>query len=180
MMLHHLKTALRWVLISLNLFILLALLWILLAAHTWFTRLSMSVTLPNGMMFKRQFDWTRSPPSVLIATDGRTVLAREVEGSCFNDRYVSIRSYRRAQTGLYDAETDAMVPAEDHEQAMVDSGLNAHPQRKSCNGYYTGWVGPPLMFDGAYEAHLPFCDWRNLENPALRDRNWFDRPCRPP
>ena len=46
-----------------------------------------------------------------------------------------------------------------------------------CNGYYTGVLGPGLLYDGLKAPFLPHCSWRNLDRAGLSDRSWFERPC---
>lgn len=134
-----------------------------------------SVTLPSGMQLSREFDWNRFGRWDLFATNGRTRLARDVEFVCFNDRYVFVHAKNREYTGLYDAEADSRVPV-DYSRAMANSGLSVG---NGCNGYYTSWIGPGLLYEGNAAPFLPSCASRNVENESLRDRNWFDRPCDP-
>lgn len=127
------------------------------------------------MQLSREFDWSRYGRWDLFARDGKSRLSRDVEFVCFNDRYVFVYSKEREFTGLYDAEADGggrVVSS----QAMAISGLSG---RHGCNGYYTSWVGPGLLYDGATAPFLPRCASRNLHNEALGDRSWFDRPCDP-
>lgn len=151
----------------------LFLLWTLVAGARWAMSFQESVTLPSGMQLGREFDWNRYGRWDLFATNGKSRLARDVEFVCFNDRYIFVRSYDRESTGLYDAETDSRVPV-DYSQAMAISGLS---DRNGCNGYYTSWVGPGLLYEGNTAPFLARCASRNLDNEALRDRSWFDRPC---
>ncbi|WP_212523384.1 hypothetical protein [Actibacterium sp. MT2.3-13A] len=152
------------------------LLWALVAGARWATSFQESVTLPSGMQLGREFDWNRYGRWDLFATNGRTRLARDVEFVCFNDRYAFVKSYDRGSTGLYDAETDSRVPL-DYSEAMEVSGLSKPGE--GCDGYYTGWVGPGLLLDDGRPPFVPPCAWGNVENEALRDRAWFERPCRP-
>jgi hypothetical protein len=133
------------------------------------------VTLPNGMVLIRSFDWSRSGRNDLLATNGVDTLARDIEGICFDDRYVLVQSYDWQSTGLYDAETNGRVRM-DYAEAMRMSGLS---HGNGCNGYYTSWIGPGLLYEGNTAPFLPRCTSRNLDNEALRDRSWFDRPCDP-
>lgn len=139
----------------------------------WTSRFRDQVMLPNGMVLVRSFDWSRSGRNDLLATNGVDTLARDIEGICFDDRYVLVQSYDWQSTGLYDAETDGRVRM-DYAEAMRMSGLS---HGSGCDGYYTRWVGPGLLYDGNTAPFLPSCSVRNVENEALRDRNWFDRPC---
>lgn len=154
----------------------LILLWASVAGARWATSFRESVNLPNGMQLGREFDWNRYGRWDLFATDGRTRLAHDIEFVCFNDRFVYAQARERASEGLYDAETDSRVNA-DYSEAMDISGL--HKPGGACDGYYTGWVGPGLLLhDGRY-PFVPPCDWRNIGNEGLRDRDWFERPCAP-
>lgn len=147
---------------------------LLLALVGWLIRFSDSVTLPNGMILKRAFDLAKIERHDLFATDGRTALARDVELVCFNDRYVKVYSYDRKHGGVYDGATDRPVPISASKEVHAASGLlGGH----GCNGYYTGMVGPGLLYDGMVSPFLPPCSWRNLENPILTDSSWFERPC---
>lgn len=154
----------------------LILLWAFVAGTRWAMSHQQSVTLPSRMLLSREFDWNRHGRWDLFATNGRARLARDVEFVCFNDRYVFVRSYDRAFTGLYDAETDSKVPVE-YSEAMDISGLSK--PGGGCSGYYTGWVGPGLLLDDGRHPFVPPCAWRNVENDTLRDRAWFERACAP-
>lgn len=151
----------------------LFLLWALVAGARWATSFHESMILPSGMQLGREFDWNRYGRWDLFATNGESRLARDVEFVCFNDRYVFVHSKNREYTGLYDAEADSRV-AVGYSQAMAISGLS---DRNGCNGYDTSWIGPGLLYDGNTAPFLARCPWRNLDNEALRDRSWFDRPC---
>ncbi|MDQ7776725.1 hypothetical protein [Paracoccus aminovorans] len=108
-----------------------------------------------------------------FATDGRTILARRLEFLCFNDRYVRITSYKFGDSGIYDAQTDAKVREEQYDTVARE----LRSGRGGCNGYYTGLLGAVFLLDGQKFPFLPPCEWRNLNNPALKNRAWFDRPC---
>jgi hypothetical protein len=140
------------------------------------TRFLDNVTLPNGMVLSREFNWTLSGRWDLFATDGRTRLARDIEFVCFNDRFIYVQARERASEGLYDAETDSRVSA-DYAEAMDIGEL--HKDGESCGGYYTGWVGPGLLLDDGRYPFVPPCEWRNIDDERLRDRDWFQRPCAP-
>lgn len=154
----------------------LFLLWALVAGARLAMSYQESVTLPSGMQLRREFDWRHSGRWDLFARNGRTRLARDVEFVCFNDRYVFVRSYERPFTGLYDAETDSRVPV-NYSDAMEISGLDK--PGGGCNGFFTGWVGPGLLLDNRRPPFVPPCTWRNVDNEALRDRAWLERPCAP-
>lgn len=153
----------------------LFLLWALVAGTRWAISFHESVTLPSGMQLGREFDWNRYGRWDLFATNGKSWLARDVEFVCFNDRYVFVHSKNREYTGLYDAEADSRVNV-DYSQAMAISGLSVG---NGCNGYYTSWIGPGLLYEGNTAPFLPRCASRNMDNEAHRDRSWFDRPCDP-
>ena len=151
----------------------LFLLWAVLASVNWVRNAPKSVTLPNGMMLKLQYYFPRAPIA-LFATDGRTILARKLEFLCFNDRYVSVTSYEFGDSGIYDARSDRKVQKEHYDSVARE----LRSARGGCNGYYTGFLGAVLLLDGQkYPSLLPPCKWRNFENPALKNRDWFDRPC---
>ncbi|MFD1344555.1 hypothetical protein [Litorisediminicola beolgyonensis] len=154
----------------------LLLFWALVAGERWAMSFHKSVTLPNGMELGREFDWNRYGRWDLFAENGRTLLARDVEVVCFNDRYVLVQSYDRGFTGLYDAGTDSRLLLDDYD-AMDISGLDK--PGGGCNGYFTGWVGPGLLLDDGPRPFVPPCAWRNVDTEALRDRAWFERPCAP-
>ena len=135
-----------------------------------------TVTLPNRMVFAREFDWNRYGRWDLFATDGKTRLARGVESICFNDRYVWVSSYKTEGTGLYDAETDARLDDDGNSKAMLASGLSGG---NGCNGYYTAMIGPGLLSEGNKSPFLPLCKSLNLNNPVLTHHAWFERPCNP-
>ena len=140
------------------------------------TRFQDSVTLPSGMVLRREFNWTLSGRWDLFASDGRTRLARDIEFVCFNDRYVYVQARERGYEGLYDAESDSRLQVE-YSEAMDISGL--HKDGESCGGYYTGWIGPGLLLDDGRYPFVPPCAWRNIDDDSLRDRDWFERPCAP-
>ncbi|MFQ5635571.1 MAG: hypothetical protein ACE5G3_09625 [Gammaproteobacteria bacterium] len=147
----------------------------ILAILLWATRFGDSVTLPNGMVVQRSFDFTRDSRHDLLGRDGTTPLARDVEFLCFNDRYVWVISHDRDQTGLFDGDSGAKVAGLSRREAFAVSGLRGNG--KTCNGYFTAMVGPGLLYDGNTDPFLPSCDWRNSGNTALLHRDWFERPC---
>jgi len=133
------------------------------------------VVLPNGMLIMRGVDPAQPGSADLFTKDGATRLARNLEGICFNDRYVIVYSYDRSQSGLFDAVVDARLDGLTSVEAFAVSGLGGN--NLTCDGYYTGMVGPGLLYDGNTSPRLPSCNQRNVGNPTLRDRKWFDRPC---
>ena len=134
-----------------------------------------SVTLPNGMVLMRSFDWQWYYRSDLFAADRRRLLARAVEGVCFNDRYVWVYSYDRGFSGLYDAKTGGKRVGLGYPEAMAVSGLSGSGRVTCGGGYYTGMLGPGILYDEG--PFRPPCEWRNLGNPALRNPDWLDRSC---
>lgn len=146
----------------------------LIAAARWIDRMQRSVTLPNGMVLVRTFDWTFAGRDDLLAAEGGPVVARDTETVCFNDRYVWVRSRDAAQTGLYDAAVGARLDGLAYPDAMDVSRLGSG---NGCGGYYLGMVGPGLLYDGNETPFLPSCAWRNVGDETLEDRSWFDRPC---
>lgn len=147
-------------------------LWVVLFTRKAILYYDTSVTLPNGMILKREFDLSKYRRDDLFAAGGRRLLARDVESVCFNDRYV------QADGGLFDGQTNELISREDWDtyiKVYRSSGLQN--RWGGCGGYYTGMVGPGLLYPGNSAPFLPSCEWRNLENTALADWSWFDRPC---
>ena len=135
-----------------------------------------SVTLPNGMILKREFDFSRYGRHDMFAADGRTRLVRNIEMVCFDDRYVEVLAYQAGDGGLFDAQSaDGRPLSGDSRDAAERRLAGGH----GCNGYYTGMLGPGLLYDGFSEPFLPPCAWRNFSNPALKHKEWLLRPCEP-
>lgn len=158
-------------------FSVLALAVLALSTMGWLMRFSDSVVLPNGFVLKREFDWSRYGRDDMFASDGRTLLARDVEFVCFNDRFVEVTAFERGQGGLFDAETQGRVPRGSYDEMLAESGLSVWG--KTCNGYLTGMTGAGLLYDGMTAPFQPPCAWRNFDNTELNDRRWFERPCVP-
>jgi hypothetical protein len=169
--------SLRWFLWAVALPFVAAAALALLAMVGYLLRFNDQVVLPNEMVVKRQFDFTRQGRQDLFAPDGTTRLARAVEFICFNDRFVYATSYERTQGGYFDGLTRAWSRKRDYD-ALVAAGATADllPKGKTCDGYYTGMLGPSLLY-GDPAPFEPPCQWRNLGNPTLLDRGWLDRPC---
>lgn len=146
------------------------------ATTHWAQQFRDSVVLPSGLILKRSFDFTRNGRNDLLSYNGKLKIARDVEFVCFNDRYIWVWSFRPEDTGLYDAETNARMNGVGYPEAMAISGLS---DRNGCNGYYTSMLGPGLLYDGNEAPFLPRCRSRNLDNPSLARRDWFERPCEP-
>lgn len=152
-------------------------LWFALATPTCLSQFTDHATLPNGMVLKREFNFTRYGRDAMFASDRRTPLAREIEAICFNDRFVKVLSCQRTYSGLYDRATSSRVRRDDqgeYDRLLRYTGLTAG---HGCNGYYTGMIGPELLYDGNRAPFLPPCAWRNPANTTLKLRDWFDRLC---
>jgi hypothetical protein len=133
--------------------------------------------MPNGSVIYRPFE-TRQfrGEHSLYAKDGKTLLAKNIEFICFNDNYVEVISYDQGGGGIFGAQAKLASPNLDYYEALEISGLSGN--RKACNGYYTAIIGPSFFFEGNKWPFLPSCDSQNLENSTLKDRTWFDRPCK--
>lgn len=129
-----------------------------------------SYALPNNMIIKRVFDFSFHGRYDLYASDGRTVLASSVDMMCFDDRYIEVSAEMGG--GLIDGETSSHIPYSETE-ARSEVMLRKGPY--SCNGYYKGWLGPGLLFERNKEPFVPRCDWRNLDNPDLKNREWLQK-----
>ena len=148
-------------------------LWLALAVPNVLYRFSDSVALPNGMILRPAFDFTRYGRDDLFAADGPTRLATGTDMICFDDRYVEVMPLRGGG-GLFDALRQGNGPLTGAQRRVAEEALaGGH----GCNGYYTGMLGPGLIYDGTKDPFLPPCAWRNLGNPALRHPEWFQRPC---
>jgi len=135
------------------------------------------VTLPNGMVLRRVLDATLNRRDDLFSADGRTRLARDVEFVCFDDRYVYLAAFEPGDTGLYESATDWKAAGDRIAGAAETTDLFA--ATGGCDGYFSAWIGPALLYDEGRVPHRPLCRSRNLQNTALRRRDWFDRPCTP-
>jgi len=134
------------------------------------------LVLPNGsIVYRPFFIYPYWPIPDLYAKDVNTLLAKDIEFFCVNDNFVKVSSYDRKYSGLYDASAKFDLPNLDYYDELAISGLGGN--RKSCNGYYTGMIGPGMFFEANEWPFLPPCEWQNFENLSLRDRSWFDRPC---
>lgn len=139
-------------------------------------KLPAKLLLPNGSIITRSFYiYPFWPHPSLYAKDGKTLLAKNIEFICFNDHYVEVSSYDRGGGGIFGAQSELSSPNLDYAETLVLSDLGGN--RKGCNGYFIGMLGPRLLFEGNDWPFLPDCDWRNFDNLALQDRSWFDRPC---
>ncbi|MFS2326110.1 hypothetical protein U2P60_11985 [Brucella sp. H1_1004] len=134
-----------------------------------------SYVLPNKMVVKRVFEFTLHGRKDLFSSDGHTRLAEDIEFMCFNDRYIEVftKKIGGGGRGVFDGETNLPVPKGKRDL----TGLSKWPY--SCNGYYTGWVGPDLLFERSQEPLIVSCNWRNFANPNLKNLAWFEkRRCR--
>ena len=171
-LLWRIAKALAWITAALGVLVCSVL---LIGFARWLTRYDDSVTLPNGMIIRRELDFSGTERDDMFASDGRTKLARDIEFVCFNDRYVKVLGYERTSSGLYDGATQSKVPQLRYDEVYAESGLGGN--RRACNGYFIGMLGPGLLYDGMRLPFLPLCAWRNMDNPTLSDRSWFERPC---
>jgi hypothetical protein len=139
-------------------------------------KLPVKLVMPNGSIITRPFYiYPFWPLPSLYAKDGKTLLAKDIEFICFNDNFVKVSSYDNNYSGIYDAQGNFDLPnIDDFEEGRI-SGLSV--KGKTCNGYYTGMIGPGMFFEGNEWPFLPPCEWRNFENLSLQDLSWFDRPC---
>jgi hypothetical protein len=164
---------------------------IVLAGADWMLSFRDSVTLPNGMMLKREFSyptWDRfsTDQSELsrfelvykylydlhrhdLYTDGPTLIVKDVDRVCFDDRHVDI-GY-----DIFDGAAGGRQLSEDEARTVRAAGL-AQPTGR-CNGYFTAMVGPELLYPDNTSPFLPSCEWRNRGNPALRNPEWLNWPC---
>lgn len=128
-----------------------------------------SYVLPNKMVVKRVFDFTLTGRTDLFASDGYTRLAEDMEFICFNDRYIKVFTMSPDGGGVFDGETNLPVTSEKQDI----TGLSKWPY--SCYGYYTGWVGPELLFERSQEPLVVSCNWRNFSNPNLKNLAWLEK-----
>lgn len=140
----------------------------------WASKFNDRVTLPNGMHLERSFDFTQSGRHDLVSAHGHSILAKDVEFVCFDDRYAIIVAADAKNSGTFDAVLNTKLDASSI--APDDSGLRT---RNGCNGYYTVMLGPNLLYDQARLPFLPSCSSVNLENPNLHTSSWRVRRCRP-
>lgn len=138
-----LRRSIRYAVIGLTTLICL---WAVVATARWITLLRDSLALPNGMILKREFDFTRYGRDDLFSTDGKTRLARDVDFICFNDRYVWVDSYDRGESGLYDAKADAKRNGLDHSLAFQISGLGG--TAGPATGTTSGWLARDFFTTG--------------------------------
>jgi len=142
-------------------------------------KLPVKLVLPNGSIITRPFYiYPFWPRTSLYSKDGETILASNIEFICFNDSYVQVISLIHGGGGIFDSDSELDLKDTDYFDMLRASGLKI--DGKTCNGYYTGMLGPELLFYGNEWPFLPSCDWRNFENLSLQDRSWFERPCKGP
>ena len=138
---------------------------------------SATAIMPNGSVIYRPFETRQFRGEYsLYAKDGKNLLAKNIEFICFNDNYVEVISYDQGGGSIFGAQVKLAAPNLDYYEALEISGLSGN--RKACNGYYTAIIGPSFFFEGNKWPFLPSCDSRNFENLTLKDRTWFDRPCK--
>jgi hypothetical protein len=165
---------------------------IVLAVGDWLLSFRDSVTLPNGMQLKREFNyptWDRFSTDQtelsrielvyiylfnldrhdLYSSDGSTLFVKDVDLVCFDDHHVDI-GY-----DIFDGAAGGRQLTEDEARTVRAAGL-AQPTG-GCNGYFTGMLGPELLYPGNKSPFRPSCEWRNRGNPALRNPEWLNWPC---
>ncbi|MFO1089567.1 MAG: hypothetical protein U1E46_08290 [Hyphomicrobiales bacterium] len=130
-----------------------------------------SSTLPNGTILKREYDYDLWSRHDLFARDGKTLLVRNVDVVCFDDRYVL--AYGNGGSGTYDGPDGRDLSFEEE----VEVGRNGLETGRGCNGYYTGMLGPDLLYPENSPPFLPPCSWVNYGNTSLKHREWLERPC---
>lgn len=130
-------------------------------------RRPMETVLPNGFIVQ---DY-----AVVLSRDRSTVLSRDAEFLCFDDRYLYVTSMQVGKAKLFDSQSQRQVDKRSLPELRAPGGL--FYGRKSCNGYYTAMLGPGLLHDDATLPFLPPCDSVNTDNPGLKNRAWLSRPC---
>jgi hypothetical protein len=133
-------------------------------------------TLPNGMIVKREYaDWLlRHEYYDIYAPDGVTLRAPDVCMICFNDRFLEAWGWRQEDGGIFDG-YDNGRPLSGSEYTAASRELSQ--PRRSCDGYFIGWLGPELLYPHNRSPFLAPCEWRNRNNPSLRNREWLNWPC---
>lgn len=132
------------------------------------------VTLPNGFILSQIRPWFDAQHDDLLTSEGKSTLSTDIEGVCFDDRFVYIWPRTRGQGGLFDSMLQARVSQKDHPEIFEPGGLKFGAL--TCNGYYTAMLGPGLLY-GKRPPFQPSCDMVNRANTALKDPTWFERPC---
>lgn len=164
-------TAYYWFSVALTVLIAL---WLALATPIFLRKFRDSVTLPNGMVVRREFDFSRMGRDDLFAADGRTRLVRDVDMICFDDRYVFALAFAEGQGGFFDLLSADARPMRGADRDAAEEALaGGH----GCGGYYTGMLGAEFLYDGNNRPFLPPCNWRNFSNPVLQHKDWLLRPC---
>jgi hypothetical protein len=165
---------------------------IVIAVGDWLLSFRDNVTLPNGMMLRREFNyptWGRFSTDQselsrielislylsdldrhdLYSADGSTLVVKDVDLLCFDDRQVDI-GY-----DIFDGAAGGRKLTEDEARTVRAAGLSQ--PTGGCNGYFTGMLGPELLYPGNTSPFRPSCEWRNRSNPALRNPEWLNWPC---
>lgn len=134
----------------------------------------MQVTLPNGFILSEIRPWFGEKHDDLLTADGKRTLSFDIEGVCFDDRFVHVSPRTRGQGGLFDAVVQGKVSANDHPEIFWADGFQR--PGSACNGYYTAQLGPGMLY-GKRPPFQPDCDYVNRTNKVLKDLTWFERPC---
>ena len=110
------------------------------------------VLFPSGAELNRNIDGQKRGRGDLSLPDGR-LIARDVQRLCWNE---------------------AAIWGWGKPEAFIRPGGE---QEVIYASYFTGMIGPGLLYDGMKAPFLPPCHWRNTGNPSLRHRDWFARAC---
>ncbi|MEC9434114.1 MAG: hypothetical protein VYD87_14520 [Pseudomonadota bacterium] len=132
--------------------------------------------LPNGMILTRVFDGTWSGRWALRASPRGPPMVVDTEFICFDDRRAFATSRRRGEGGLFDAARGGRVAVDIRAAARLGGPIG--PQG-GCRGWFSGWIGPALLRDGARPPHAPPCAWRAMGVATTLARSWQGRPCVP-
>ncbi|WP_298858274.1 hypothetical protein [uncultured Sulfitobacter sp.] len=132
-------------------------------------------TLPNGMIIKQQLDLKRRHLGNLLAPDGKTVIAKDIEFVCFNDTHIRVISYIDGENLNYAEQEGRLLTLSSNRETLEEAGL--WKEKGSCNGYFDAMIGPGLLYVGNRDPFLPACRHRNLENDALQNPEWLKWPC---
>jgi hypothetical protein len=127
----------------------------------------LETTLPNGFVIRGYGD--------VLSGDRRTLFTDSAEFLCFNDRFLRVFTMDGSKSLLLDSKTQGHVDVANHPELTTPGGLLNGGN--GCNGYYTGVVGPGLLYDDGKWPFLPSCKSVNWNNPTLKDRSWLARPC---
>jgi hypothetical protein len=131
-------------------------------------------TLPNGMIVKREYaDWLLTDAYYdIYAPDGVTLRIPDVWMICFNDRYLRAVQRRPGQ-GIFDGyDNGRQLSGPEYTSARRE----LYQPSGRCNGYFTRILEPQTLHPNYRHRFLPPCEWRNSNNPSLRNRAWINWP----